>query len=695
MTEPTNFDYFFRPRSVAIIGASPQRGSPRNTLVRNLQKHGFEGRIYPVSPSHPEIEGLQAYKSVGDLPETPDVALVITPAHTVPDIITECGRKGIRNAVVYSSGFEEIESGKDHARRLRDAAKESNVSVIGPNCQGIWSVRQNTMLTFGPALLNIEKVLHAPIAIISQSGALAGAIGNSLQNSNIGLSYVVSVGNETCVDALDALTAIVEQDDVRVVALYIEGFNNAGRILSIAERARERDVQIVVLKAGRSELGQRATASHTGKIASSHSVYSDVLEQAGVISVNSLLDLLSAVEVLSALPAPRTSGDSKGGVAVLSSSGGAGALLADHGSESGVSMAEFSSKTTDRLHEILPEFASKANPIDLTGQVNTDPNIFKNTCEAVGADPRTEAAIVQFSSSGRRYLQENGEVFKALGRTVPTVVSFIGETMERETRQSYRQAGVLLAADPVISMGAISLIYKRQRMQSLPKLPTRQPLPKRSAPSDWSETMQFLEASGLTPANWVVLGVDDRAAKDCAHLKYPLVVKVLPTESEHKTELGLVKLRVQSPEEVDAYAREFRQKLGKPGAAILVQEMASEGVEVVLSCLRKTDFGPIISIGTGGVAIELHRDIAHLALPISKEHVLAALRKLTLWTLLEGFRGKPAADVDALASAAVRFGDMFLASPDIEEFEINPVIVKSKGQGLIAVDALVTVSGLK
>src|ERR1043166_3790519 len=336
MIDNSRLDNFFRPGSIAIVGASPVRASPRNTLVRVVLKHGLRGRVYPVSPSHSEIEGMKAYASIGELPEAPDLALVITPAHTVPGITAECGAKGIRNALVYSSGFEEVESGREHARRLADAARQHDVAVLGPNGQGVWSVRQRAMLTFASAPLSLEILQHAPIAVISQSGALAGAIGNSLQNSGMGCSYIVSVGNETCLDALDVLCWIIEQDDVRVVALYIEGLRDANRILRIAERARERGVQIVALKAGRSAVGQQATASHTGKIASSHAVYTDVLEQAGVISVNGLADALAAVEVLAFLPNPRVSGDPKAGIAVLSSSGGAGALLADHSSELGI-----------------------------------------------------------------------------------------------------------------------------------------------------------------------------------------------------------------------------------------------------------------------------------------------------------------------------------------------------------------------
>ena len=549
------------------------------------------------------------------------------------------------------------------------------------------------MLTFGSALMNIKTVQHAPIAVVSQSGALAGAIGNALQSSGMGCSYIVSVGNETCLDALDALSWVIEQDDVRVAAMYIEGLHDASRILRIAERARERGVQIVVLKAGRSAVGQQATASHTGKIASSHAVYADVLEQAGVIAVDSLQEALAAVEVLAFLADPRVSGDPKGGVSVLSSSGGAGALLADHSSEFGIPMAEFSPATIERLEGILPDFARKANPVDLTGQINTVKTLFRDTCRAVEADPRTEAIVVQFASSGSRYLEDNAEVFKSLGREMPVILSFIGETIGRETQQSFREAGVLLSADPSTTMRALSLLYTAQaHARAAASAGTRSPCRLEPHRVIGRTSMKFCEESGVTPAKWVVLGPEDRAAKACAGMTYPLVVKVLPSESEHKTELGLVKLRVQSPEDVDAHAADFRKRLGKPQMGVLVQEMVGDGVEVVLSCLRQTDFGPVVSIGMGGVAIELYRDVTYLALPVSEEQVLVALRRLKLWTLLQGFRGKPAADVGALASAAVRFGDMFLATPDVLEFEINPVIVRPKGQGLSAVDALVTTS---
>ena len=685
------FENLFRPKCIAIVGASAKRGVARNTLVRIIVKHGFKGDIYPVSPTNSEIEGFKAYSSVEDLPAVPDLALIITPADTVPEIVAACGAKGIRAAIVFSAGFEEVDSGKEAARRLEEAARLNDLLLLGPNCQGLWSVRERSIFSFGGGVLALDISKHSPIAVVSQSGALSSAIGSYLQRSGVGCSYIVSVGNETRVDVVDALGWLIEQDDVRVVALYLEGLSRAQRILAVAERARERGVQIVSLKAGRSAVGQRATASHTGKIASSHAVYNDVLEQAGVISVDSLAELLASVEALAFMPNPRVSGDAKGGLVILSSSGGAGALLADQSEELGLPMAEFSSATVDTFERLLPAFARKANPVDLTGQIHSIPNLFSDACAALAADPRTEALIIQFASSGLRNLEDHGEDFEDAARRggFPMILSLVAEMTDGETRERFREAGILVVDDTADAMRALSWLYGRRRYLALPKLPVRAPLAVREAPRDWREIMAFCEECYISPAQWVVIGAETRAAVACANMKYPLVVKVLPSDCEHKTELGLVKLRVRTPEEVDAHATDFRRRVGKPGLRVLVQEMVDGGVEVVLSCLRNTDFGPVLSIGSGGVAIELYRDVVHLALPVSEARVKAALERLKLSKLLKGFRGQPVADVDALARAGARLGDMFLATPHVIEFEINPLLVRRKGEGVVAVDALV------
>ncbi|MCG8649957.1 MAG: CoA-binding protein, partial [Pirellulales bacterium] len=310
-------DRMFRPGSVAIFGASPEVGTARNSIVRVLLQTGFPGDIYPINPRHREIEGLVCYTDVQSLPVVPDLALIITPGHTVAAIIEACGDTGIGAAIVFSSGFEEMEGGDVLARDLLATANRSGVAILGPNCIGAWSIADRTILSFGAAARQMKDRKHAPIAIVSQSGALGGAMANYLQSNGVGCAYMISVGNETQLDILDALAWTVEQDDVKVALLYVEGLKDGGRIVQIAERALARGVQIAILKSGVSELGRSATASHTGKIASAEAVYSSVFEQAGVISVDSLADLFLIGEAFAFLRPPRRSGDSAGGVSAL------------------------------------------------------------------------------------------------------------------------------------------------------------------------------------------------------------------------------------------------------------------------------------------------------------------------------------------------------------------------------------------
>ncbi|MCG8547357.1 MAG: acetate--CoA ligase family protein [Alphaproteobacteria bacterium] len=684
-------DNIFKARSVAVVGASPVVGTARNTLVRVLQQTGFAGSIYPVNPRQQEVEGLVCYPDLLSLPEAPDVALVITPAKTVAGIIAQCGEKSIPTAVVYSSGFEETESGRSLAADLARAAEEHGVVFLGANCQGVWSIGENVVLSFGAAAASMRTLKHAPIAVVSQSGALGGAIANHFQKNDIGCAYMVSVGNETQLDILDALGYVIEQDDVRVAALYIEGLRDGGRLLSIAERARKRGIQIVALKSGNSALGQSATASHTGKIASPFSIYSHVFEQAGVIAVDTLAELIAAAEALAFLPHPRAANDPLGGVSALSTSGGACALLADHSDYFGVPMAEFSPDTAKRLDELFPEFGRSANPADLTGQIRADPMLIDNSLSIVSGDTRTEALVMQFSSSGRRDLDEKGALFKTIasdGR-LPMILSFAGEQASPSERGEYREHGILFSPDPAATIRTLSWLYQRHEIFARPDVVARPPLEPRAAPQDWAETMVMLAECGIGTPKYRILAPDEQASESCAGLAYPLAVKALPAEADHKTELGLVKLDVRTPEAVDAYAAEFRKILGLPDAGILAQEMIGDGVEVVLSCLRETDFGPILTIGLGGVGIELFRDVTHLALPVDQDQVRDALGLLKLWTLLQGYRGKPRADIDALVAAAVRLGDVFLASSEIAELEINPLMVRPDGDGVVAVDALV------
>ncbi len=685
-------DRLFRPRSVAIVGASPIAGTARNSLVRVLMKHGFPGEVFPVNPKQHDVEGMACYPSLEALPKAPDLAMIMTPAETVPGLIRECGDLGIRAAIVFSSGFEDAESGKKLAIELAAAARASGVTMLGPNCQGIWSIREKTMLTFGPAARRLEKLLHSSVAVVSQSGALGGAIANHFQAAGIGSSYIISVGNETTTDMLDGLRWVIEQDDVKTAVLYIEGLEDGAEILRLVERARERGVQIVALKAGISAMGQAATASHTGKIASAGSVYRDVFEQAGIILVDSLLELMTTVKTLQTLPDPRVSGDLLGGIAVVSTSGGACALLADHCEQDGVPMASFSENVAAQLAELLPDFARTENPVDVTGQIRAVPDLLKKTLTTISEDVRTEVIVLQLSSSGQSDVTENQDDIRRVAEVnkIPVVVSLAGEVIDEADVRRLRDGSVLTGFDPAASIRAVKRIYQRQSYTGRAPAETRKANGTNEMPRDWPSVMRYLADSGIEAPGWAILGPGESAENVCRNLAYPLVVKALPDDAEHKTELGLIRLGIASPADVDRHATQIRERLGAPESGVLVQEMAGDGVEVVLSCLRNTDFGPIINIGLGGIAVELFRDIGHLALPVDQAQVRAAIKRLKLWEVLQGFRGKPRADIDALIAATVALGDKFIATPGLMELEINPLVVLPQGQGLLALDALLT-----
>lgn len=380
-----SIDLMFRAKSVVLVGISANPDKLTGSPLRNLLKAGFKGAVYLVNPRYKEIGGFKCFASISELPEIPDVALILLPAKNVSSAIHDLGRLGAKAAIVLSSGFEESNEGSRLAAELLEAAKCYDMAVIGPNCEGIWSVRNHLLLALGSAA-DRDTLHHAPIGIISQSGSIAGAIARQLQSSRFGCSYLVSVGNETCIDALEVLRWMIEQDDVRVVLLFIEGLRDGSRLIELARRARNNGKAIVALKSGNSSLGQIAIASHTGKIASSGAIYKGIFRQAGIIQVEGISELVEAAEVLTSAANLRLSTSQTSGVAIFSIPGGTRALTVDLCEQLDIPVATFQAKTEEALSSILPEFAYVKNPTDLTGQVISHPGLFTDALNIVASD---------------------------------------------------------------------------------------------------------------------------------------------------------------------------------------------------------------------------------------------------------------------------------------------------------------------
>lgn len=689
MVTTSSLDVIFRARSVALVGLSTDPRKMTGAPLEILLQTGFKGDIFPVNPKAAEIRGMRCYPNISALPDGIDVAMIMLPSSACAQAVRDCAAKGITACVIPSSGFEETEDGAAHAVALREAAEECDVAVVGPNCEGLWSVREHVLLTFGSAARR-SVLHHAPIAVLSQSGAMAGAVARHLQDGGIGCAYVVSVGNEAVLTVADYLDWCLQQDDVRVVLLFIEGLRDGERLLRLIERAVASGVRVVALKCGNSEAGMKAAASHTGKLASAWAVYHDMLTEAGAVLVESLVELITAGEVLVASPLPPVR-DGGGGVSVFSIPGGTRSMTADHFALRGVPMATFARSTVAALAATLPEFGGVENPTDLTGQVLSRPGLFDECLKLIAQDPHTEALIVQVANRGPRDVMERIDLMGIIATetAIPVIATFLGDSLPPADRSALRQRGVLCARDPAEAALYLSWLYRARDNTVRSVGPAREPVTAR-LPATWPQMAGWMAAAGVPVPGWRVLDVDVAAEAVCAGLHYPVAVKALPEHSDHKTELGLLALNIGSAAEVDVEARRIRIALGQPQAGVLVQEMAAAGVEVVLAAVRNPDFGPVLAIGLGGIGIELFRDVAWLALPTSESAVRLALSRLRLANVLTGFRGRPPADVDALVATAVRFGDAFIGTaPAARDIEINPLLVLPAGQGVIAVDALV------
>ncbi len=692
-------DSIFHARSVALIGLSSDPRKMTGAPLGILRQTGFRGAIYPVNPKASEIGGLRAYPSIASLPEAPDVAMIMLSAKHCAQAVRDCAARGTRAVVVLSSGFEETDSGRQAAADLAAAARDNGVALVGPNCEGVWSVAARTLLTFGSAAKR-DVLHHAPVAILSQSGAMAGAIARHLQNDAIGCAYVVSVGNETVLTISDYMAWMILQKDVRVVLLFIEGLRDGARLLSLIRQAGSRGIRVAVLKSGNSKEGMDAAASHTGKIASEFNIYRDLLAEAGAILLESLTELIAAGEVLSVAPLPYASDPTAGrygqnGVAVFSIPGGTRALMADQCDVHGVPLSTFARSTVAQLTQALPEFGGVENPTDLTGQVLSHQGLFDQTLSIIAGDPHTEALVVQVANRGPSDVMERTALLGKVARDtgVPVIATFLGDSLPASDRAQLRALKVLCARDPAEAALFLGWLYKARAASQADQSgeTARKPKPNLgvSAPSDWAETMAWFAACGISVPRWFVTCANDKVAPLCAGMG-PVAVKALPEDAAHKTELGLLALNVIGADAITAEASRLRKALNKPSAGILVQEMVTGGVEVLLSATQNPDFGPVLTIGLGGISVELFRDVAWLALPTSEAAARNAIGRLKLGTVLKGFRGQPPADIDALVQAIIAFGDQFVATmPALLEFEINPLLVLPQGRGVIAVDALV------
>lgn len=690
-----NLTALFAPRSVAVIGASSDQRRFGGRPIQYLLEAGFEGPVYPVNPGRQEIQGLTAYPSIRDIPGPVDCAILAISADATQQTIEDCIAMGVKSAILYGAGFSETgEEGRARQERIVATAEEAGVRLLGPNCMGLMNTHARFYGTFASAL---EEGVPAPgrIAVASQSGGYGGYLMKHLFRRGLGISQWVTTGNEADVDIGDALSWMAGQDETDVLLAYIEGLRDADKLIAALDRARRANKPVVMMKVGRTIEGSAAAASHTASLTGEDSVYDAVFDHYGVHRARTTDELLDIAYALSkgAMPkGPR--------VGVISISGGVGVQIADFVSDAGLKMGTVPQDTQAALKALVPH-CSPANPIDMTGLVTTNHEIMEKTLDAVFASNAFDATLIFLGIAGAapsmaRPLQQ--AIANAHARS-PDQLVFVSVTADPEMVREYDAKGLLAFEDPSRAIAALAALAKFRETFAEPAPEPVAPPP--AAPLDISGKLNEAEAKALLAKAGVrspkeMIAVDaDSAARRAAEIGFPVVVKVVSAEILHKTEVGGVALGLTSPDAVrDAVARmaeTIPQLL--PNASIdgyLISEMVAGGVETIVGIHHDEAFGPVVTFGLGGTLVELIKDTVCALAPVGEEQALKMISSLKTAPLLTGWRGSPRHDIEALAQAISNLSILAVQHRDaIATIEVNPLVVRSGQNGIVALDAVI------
>lgn len=691
-------DNFFHPASVAVIGASTNETKLGHSVVKNLIDGGYinMGQIYPINYKADSILNLKAYPSVKDVPESVDLAVIVIPFPYVPDALRECGQKGISSAIVISAGFREAgKEGFEREMELIDISKEFNIRLIGPNCLGV--IDTYTPLNASFAAGTPPK---GPMAFMSQSGALGTAVLDIALAGHLGLSKFVSLGNKADVSEIDLLQTWKDDAQTKVIMIYSEGMPNGQEFIRVA-REVTRDKPVVAIKSGVTQSGSRAVSSHTGSLAGSEQAYHAAFKQAGVIRVDSMQKLFDVSLAIGYQPLLR--GDR---IAIITNAGGPGILATDQLEKAGLTLSRFNPETKRALVEYLPDAASAANPVDVLGDARADRYQF--ALETVSKDPNVDGILVMLTPQAMTQIKETAEAVSSLSDSIdkPILACFMGKQKVEPGVNVLFERGIPNYSFPEQAANAFGAMdsYRLVREQPEPeyvsydvdnesvrKLLDHTRSEGRLSIGD-SEAQEILHAYGLRIPKSKVAATADEAISIANDIGFPVVLKIASPDILHKTDVGGVRVGLSSNEEVlDAFElMVYRAQRYVPEARIwgcFVQEMMPPGgLEVLVGMNRDPQFGPLVTFGLGGIYVEALKDVTFRVAPFSLQEATQMLDEISARALLDGIRGNPPVDKDAIVDTLLRMGQLVQTFPEIVEFDINPLIVFSEGQGAVAID---------
>ena len=692
-----SFESFFSPKSVAIVGASRQKSKVGYEILSNMIGAGYKGKIYPVNPQADTIEGLKCYPDLESIGQVPELVIIIVPAKIVPAVMQQCVNVGTKAVIIITAGFKEVgKEGRELEEQIIQIARQAGIRVIGPNCLGVIAPANNLNASFGGAL-----PAAGATGYLSQSGALLAAILDMANANGIGFSKLISIGNKADVDELDLIKALGEDRDTKVIAGYLESITDGNAFVSQAELISN-NKPILLMKSGGTAAGAKAASSHTGSLAGSETAYECVFERAGIIRCDSIKEQFDYAQAFANQPLPAGPG-----VAVITNAGGPGIMAADAIEREGLSFAKLTDETINKLASRLPAAANLYNPVDVLGDALAERYEF--ALDVVLDDPNVDTILVLLTPQAMTESVATAEAVVKVSRQKPAkpiLACFLGAGKVEEGVRILREGKIPVIDCPESAVAVIKVMADYVRWRSRPKRVVKMfPVNRRKVEGiierhqrqgireiGETESKEILEAYGFVTPKGSIATTSEQAANIAQQLGFPVVLKIWSPDILHKSDVGGVKVGINSEQGVkdafDLMMYRIPKKLPEANIlGVLVQEMCKSGKEVILGMNRDRHFGPLMMFGMGGIMVEVLKDVSFYLAPLTAEEAKQMLINTKTYQMLKGVRGEEGVDIEAIAEGLQRLSQLVTEFPQIQEMDINPYVVGPEGTMPIAVDA--------
>jgi len=702
-------DAIFAPESIAVLGASTQKGKVGHDIFANILYGGYQGTLYPVNPTAKSISSVKCYKSITAIPDPVDLAMVILPPRISLNAVEECIAKGVKGIVIVSAGFKEVGGeGLAIEHKIQQMCRDANIRLVGPNCLGVINPAPSVSLN---ASFSRRMPAHGNISFISQSGALCTAVLDFAADKGFGFSKFISIGNKADVDELDLLRYYHKDPHTDVVMIYMEELSRGAKEFISEVREMTSGINptpVIVIKSGTSDAGAAAAASHTGSLAGSDTIYDAIFEQSGIIRCRTVNELFDYAQALASKKVPQ--GDK---IAIVTNAGGPGIIATDMSEHSGLKLAVFSDETVRELHKYLPPTANFHNPVDVIGDAARDR--YENTLATVISDPGVDSVLIILTPQSMTDAMGTAEaIVKIAKRAVkPIVCAFMGVVDVSDGVKLLQQNNVPVYQFPESAARALGALYAQQKWLSRRVLP-QYPLEFNKVKADQiishhldageylldeMDGSELLKCYGFRTLEMELATTAEEAIKIADRIGYPVAVKIVSPQILHKSDAGGVKIGIENASDLQSAFEKIMKSASdyNPSAelrGVLVQEMAMPGKEVILGASRHSGFGHAVMFGLGGIFVEVYKDVVFRMAPMGRNVVRRMVRSIKGYPILAGFRGEPEADIETLEKNLVSLRAMVDNHPVIKELDINPLFVHKEGDGTTVADIVIKLEPL-